>query len=151
MGRLGNAGQYGKHPEIHLSGIGLAGYVIAAVKAHFFRYQLLDLAALLMVAVEKLQEARLGSGGSLGAQEPEAAHDIFQIRKIHHQILDPEGSPLADGGRLGRLEMGKCQGRHILILQGEFGKLRDDVHQGAVQKLQALPHLDQVRIVPHKS
>ena len=54
MSALGNASQYAKHPAVHLSGIGLAGHGIAALKAHLLSNLLIQSAAALMVAVKEL-------------------------------------------------------------------------------------------------
>ena len=48
---------------------------------------------------------------------------------IHDQIHQPQSGTLAHGGGLGRLEVGKAQAGHILILVGKLGHTGNGVHQ----------------------
>ena len=61
MGACGNARKNIQHSCINLSGIGLSGYRIAALKAHLFGNHRIDLINGLLVSVKQLQEAGLGS------------------------------------------------------------------------------------------
>ena len=55
---------------------------IAAVEAHLLSDHLIGLAAFLMIPVKELQEAGLGSGGSLGAKQLHGADHMIQVLKI---------------------------------------------------------------------
>ena len=148
-GGLGDAGQGGQHIGIHLPGIGLAADGDHAVKAHLLGDLPLQLLHLLVVALEQLQERRLGSGGALGAQQLQGGDAILHLVQVHEQLVHPQGGPLAHGDQLGSLEVGKAQGGHGLILPGELGQAVDNPHQLVPHQLQALPHEDHVGVVAH--
>ena len=67
VGTLGDSCQNADHPAVDLSGIGLSGYGIAALKAHLFRDPLIQSAAALMIAVKEFQKTGLCACSSLGA------------------------------------------------------------------------------------
>ena len=58
-----------QHTGIHFSGIGLAGYGVSGLEAHLLSDHRIDFVDGLLISVEELQEAGLGSGGSLGAEK----------------------------------------------------------------------------------
>ena len=148
-GGLGDAGQGGQHIGVHLPGVGLAADGDHAVKAHLLGDLPLQLLHLLVVALEQLQERRLGSGGALGAQQLQGGDAILHLVQVHEQLVHPQGGPLAHGDQLGSLEVGKAQGGHGLILPGELGQAVDNPHQLVLHQLQALPHEDHVGVVAH--
>ena len=148
-GGLGDGRQGGDHAGIHLPGVGLAGHGDHPIKTHLLGDHLLQLFDLLVVPVEELQEAGLGAGGALAAQELQGAHTEFQFLQVHEQLVDPEGGPLAHGGELGRLIVGEAQGGLGLVFRRELRQDLDDVHQALPDQLQALPHEDHVGVVAH--
>ena len=56
-----------------------------------------------MIAVEELEEARLGAGRSLRSAGPEELATVDDLLEIDEQIVDPQADPLADRRRLRRL------------------------------------------------
>ena len=126
---LGNACQHAHHPGVDLPGIGLSRYRIAGIKSHLGRDHLIGLPAFLMIPVKQLQEAGLGAGGSFRAQKLHGRQHIIKILQIQVQIMEPQGSPLSHCSGLGWLEVGKRQGRLILILIRELGQFRHDIDQ----------------------
>ena len=52
-------------------------------------------------------------------QRREAMLDLGQIE---HQVVGPQAGPLADGRRLGRLQVREAQARQVAILLGEIGQ-----------------------------
>ena len=75
----GDAGDHIHHPRIQFSGIGLAGNRETFLESHLLRNHLICLAALLMVAVEKLEEAGLCTGRTLGAKQLQLGKHVVQI------------------------------------------------------------------------
>ncbi|MPM56874.1 hypothetical protein SDC9_103690 [bioreactor metagenome] len=102
-----------------------------------------------MVAFKKLQKAGLGARGAFGAQQLQTRNPVFHLVQVHQQLVHPEGGPLAHRHQLGRLEMRKAQGGQGLILICKGGQRRQRAHQLVTQKLQPLPHQNDVGIVPH--
>ena len=102
-----------------------------------------------MIPVEKLQEAGLGSRGSLRSQKAQRAQDIVQILQIHFQVHHPQGGPLSHSGGLGRLEVGEGQGGQILILFRKARQLSQHIDQLLSHQLQRLRHNNDIRIVAH--
>ena len=145
----GNASQYIQNSCIHFSGISLPGYRITSSESHLFRDHRIDLVNGLLIPVKELQKACLGSCGSLGSQQFQAAKDIIQILQIHFKLLHPERRPLADCGRLCRLKMGKCKRRLCLILVCKPGKFRDHIDQLCPHQPQCLRHYDYIGIISH--
>ena len=74
---------------------------------------------------------------------------MVQLLQVHHQFVGPERGPLAHGGQLRRLEVGKAQGGKIAVLHGKLGKAVNEVDQLLLQQEQALPHQDHIGVVPH--
>ncbi len=102
-----------------------------------------------MVAIEELQEARLGARGALAAQQAQPLPHVVQIRHIGEDVLHPEGGALSHGGGLCGLEVRKCQGGQIRVLFGEFRQVLHHGDQLSPQERQGLPHENQVRVVSH--
>ena len=112
MGGLGDARQNVQHTAVHFSGICLSGNGIASVEAHLFRNLSVESLALLMVSLEQLHERCLGSRGSLGAEKLHGGKNVIQVVKVHNELVEPQGRPLAHGGRLCCLIVGVRKARH---------------------------------------
>ena len=134
---------------VHLAGIGLSGYRIAVLEAHFFRDHRVDLIDRLLISVKQLQEACLCTGGSLASQQFQRALYVLQIFQIHQELLHPQRCALAHGRRLCRLEMGKRQRRLIFIFICKLCQFSDHIDQFFLHQLQRLVHHDDVRVVSH--
>ena len=69
VGRLGDAGQGGQDGRVHLPAVGLAGdgLHLVGAEAHLHGDLPVQLAHLLLIPGEELQEAGLGAGGALTA------------------------------------------------------------------------------------
>ena len=102
-----------------------------------------------MVAVEQGQEAGLGAGGALDAAEAQVVAQALEVGQIDHQFLQPQAGALADGGQLGRLEVGEAQGRLIAPLFGEARQAVDHPGQLGLEDVEAVAQHDQVGVVAH--
>ena len=89
--------------------VGLPGHREGAREAEPAADPLVQLPHLAGVAAEQLQEAVLGAGGALDPQQAEPLQQVQQVGAADHQVLQPERGPLAQGGGLGRLEVGVAQ------------------------------------------
>ena len=147
MRGLGDAGEHAEHTEIDLTAVGLPGYRIAGREAHLLCDHLIELAALRMIAVEQLEEGRLGAGGTLGAEKLQGAEYILEILEVEHELVQPQGCTLTDRRRLCRLEVGVRKRRHILILHRELTELVDDIDELLMYELETLPHDDDIGVV----
>jgi hypothetical protein len=58
-----------------------------------------------MVTIKERKETALRPGSTLDTPEAEIVPRSFEISQIPKQLLNPQGSALADGGQLGWLEM----------------------------------------------
>ena len=95
---------------------------IALGKAHLAADQFFQAADLGMVAVEQAEETGLRAGGALAALGLELAQAVLDFRQVQHQVVGPQAGPLADGGRLRRLEMGVGQAGQIAILRAKSAR-----------------------------
>ena len=77
---------------------------------------MIELLYLAVIAVKELQKACLRAGGALGAEQLQLRKLEFERFKIEQQILQPQGSALADRGRLGGLEVSKGEAGQVFIL-----------------------------------
>lgn len=87
--------------EIDLAGVGLGGDGVGRREASLLAEDLVELDNLVGVALEELQEGSLGTGGALGTTELKSVTDSLDVLEVHHQLLDPLGSTLANGDELG--------------------------------------------------
>ena len=137
------------HNGVQLAGIGLAADREAGLEAHLLCDLTIQRLALLVVAVKQLQETGLGAGGALRAQQHQGVQHMAHLFIIHDQIHQPQSSTLAHGGGLSRLEVGKAQAGHILILVGKLGHAGNGIHQLFLDQQQGLPHGDHICIIAH--
>ena len=147
MRGLSDTGEHAENTEIDLTAVGLAGYRIAGREAHLLCDHLVEPAALRMIAVEQLEEGRLGAGGTLGAEELQGAEYILEILEVEDELVQPQRRTLSDGRRLCRLEVGVRERRHILILHRELTELVDDIDELLMYELETLPHDDDIGVV----
>ena len=144
---LRDAGEERKHARVDLAGIGLARNPQAAREARLLGDGLVQGLDLGVIAIEQLQEAGLGAGGALNAQEGQALVDGLELFQIEEQILDPQGGALAYRGELGGLEMGEPQGGHVLVCAREAGERGDHAQQAAADQVHAGAGLDEIGVV----
>ena len=142
-----NAGQGGQNRCVQLAGIGLTRYRKAGIVAHLFRNAVIQLFAFFVIAVKQLQKARLGTGGTLAAQQPRAGQTVFHLVQIHQKLLCPQGGTLAHGGGLRRLEVGERQGGQILVFLDEMPQQRQHIHQLFAHQTQRIVHDHQIGVV----
>ena len=74
---------------------------------------------------------------------------MVKILEIQKELVHPERCALSDRGRLSRLEMGKGEGRKVLILLREVGEFRDDIQEFAAHYAESLRHQNNIRIIAH--
>ena len=127
----------------------MAGNRETGRKAHFLRNFLIKLFYLAVIAIEQLQETCLRARGALGAEQLHLRKLEFKRFKIKQQIFQPQGSALADGGRLSGLEVSKGEAGQVFIRQRKLRELIHEVHKLFVNQTQALGHCDDIRIVAH--
>ena len=76
------------------------------------------------------------------------AEPVLDLRQVEHQVVGPQAGPLADGRRLGRLQVREAQARQVAVLVGER---RPGASITAASRsrdqLQRLAHQDQVGVV----
>ena len=64
---------------------------------------------------------------------------MVEILEIQKELVHPERGTLSHCGRLRRLEMGKGEGRKVLILLREVGEFRDDIQEFAAHNAESPP------------
>ena len=74
---------------------------------------------------------------------------MFNVLQVNHQILYPKRCPLADGGKLCRLEVRKSESRHILVLHSKIGKKGYYVYNLFPYKFERLCHYDNICVIAH--
>ena len=148
-GALGDAGEGGQHIVVHLAGIGLPRDGHHPFKAKVFGDAPFHGQGLGAVAVEQLEEAGLGAGGALGAQQGQGADAVFQLLVVHAQLVQPQAGALAHGGQLGGLQMGVGKAGQGLVLLGEGRQLVHHVQQLFAHQLQRVAHHQHVGVVAH--
>ena len=89
------------HAQVDLAGVGLGRNGVGRGKTGLLAEDLVELLDLVGVAVEELEEGGLGAGGALGASKLQSLADGLDVLEVHHELLDPLGSTLADGDELG--------------------------------------------------
>ena len=72
---------------------------------------------------------------------------MLELPVVEHQLVEPEGRALADGGELRGLQMGVGERGHVLVAVREIRQQRNDVEELAADDPQALPHDDHVGVV----
>ena len=102
-----------------------------------------------MVAAEEGEKAGPGAGGATAAQQLQVAQSKVQLFQVQHQVLEPEGGPLAHSGGLGRLEMGIGQGGQSLILLGKIRGGGNGVQKQLADAQQRVPLEDNIGIITH--
>ena len=122
---LADGGQYVKDPAVQLPGVGLAADGEALAKTEISADHPVHLVNFGGIPVIKVHEAGLGAGGAPAAQKLHAADNKVQLLQVAHQVLDPQGGPLAHGDQLGRLIVGVAQGGHGLVGIRELPQVLD--------------------------
>ena len=148
---LGDAGQGVEDESVHLAAVGLARHRDdgLGVEAHLPGDGGVHGADLVRIPLEQLHKAGLSAGGALDAPQLEGGQPVLDLAQVHHQLVGPQGGPLAHGGGLGGLAVGVGHAGHILVLAGKAGQLGQHAHQLFAHQLQALAHDDDVGVVAH--
>ncbi len=148
LGRRGRQpGQRVQHQAVPLARVGLAADGDGAGESHALGDHAVELAHLVMVAVEELQEAGLGAGGALDAAERQAVEQRLDLLEVEQEVLQPQRRALAEGGRLGRLEVGEAQDRLVALLAAEVVQGPRDADDPRPHDPQAFLDQDQVGAV----
>ncbi len=105
--------------DVDLARVGLAGDGVARGEAHLLGHQLVEPADFGVVAAEQFQEAGLRAGGALRAAGLQLRNAMLELLQVHAQVVGPQAGPLADRGRLGRLEVREAQAGQVAVLLGE--------------------------------
>lgn len=134
---------------VDFTGVGLGGDGVAAAETSLLAELLVELVALLGVAVENLEERCLGSGGALGAAELEVVLDVLYGLKVEQEVLRPLRCSLADGDQLSGLQVSVSQGGLGLPLQSEFGQVVDDLGKLGEDQVHGIAHEDELGVVSH--
>jgi hypothetical protein len=99
-----------------------------------------------VIAVEESQERSLGTGRTLDASEAEVRPRSLQVSQVPQQLLDPEGSSLADSRQLSWLEVGEAEGGQVTVLLGEGGQAGDDDGELGQKDVETLSEEDEVGV-----
>ena len=121
----GDAGQRVEHLGVDFARIGLAGDGVRGVEAHLLGDELFELAHLGVIAVEQLQKLACVPVVPLTLRALQRCDAVLDFGQIEHQVVGPQACPVADGRRLGRLQVREAERRQVAILLGEVGQ-RDD-------------------------
>ena len=143
----GDAGDDAENLRVELPRVGLTGDGNRRPKSDLLGDHSLELADLLVVAAEDLEEARLRARRSLDATTGQRRDAHVDVGEIEHQILHPQRRALADGRRLGGLKVRGAQGRLIGPRLRELGEAAQYVDDPAAEDRHALTHEDEVRVV----
>jgi len=139
VGALRDAAEHRKHAAVQLSRVGLPADRVDRLQPHLFGDALFQLQHLLAIAVEKRQEAGLGAGGALGAQQLHRAQRVVEVLHIHQEVLHPKGCALAHRHRLRGLQVGEAQRGQVLVPEREGAKAAKRLHQLAADQLERVP------------
>ncbi len=148
---LRNARQDRRYLGIDLPRVGLAGDGVALVEADLAADQLFQSPDFGMVALEQVQETRLGAGCPLGPSGLQARQAVLELPEVQHQVVRPQTRPLADRRQLRRLQVGEAEAGQVAIPPGELGQPIDHRHQPGADQLKRLSEQQQVGIVRHET
>ena len=144
---LRDTAQRGQYVEIHLARIRLSGNTNTCVEIHLARDTAFKLLDLFRITAEQLHKARAGAGRPLASQQLQIGKLELDLRKIAHEVLQPQCGALADGRRLRSLEMRIRKRRQSLMLRGKGGDRLDCAQQQLAHTQKSLAHHDDVGIV----
>ncbi len=144
---LADGGQHIQNAAVQLPGIGLTAHAEAALKAEIPADEAIHFVNLAFVPIVQVHEAGFCTGGAPAAQELHAADDEVQLFQIAHQVLHPQGCPLADGHQLGGLIVGIAQGGGCLILVCKGRQVGNHLQQLCTQIAKTVPVNNHVCIV----
>jgi len=148
LGRgLGDAGECREKSVVRLARVGLAGDAVHQRKPHLLRDQTVQPFHARVVAVEQVEKGSLRAGGPADSAEAERRETELDLLEVQEEVLDPECRALADGGRLGGLEVGEAERRQVPVLAREDRQRTHAPHKARTHQLQRFPVLDQVRVV----
>ena len=74
---------------------------------------------------------------------------MLDFIEIEDEVIAPQAGALADGGQLGRLEVGVAKRRQVAVAVGEARQGVDDADQPIAQHRQPLAHQEQIGVVGH--
>ncbi len=117
------------------------------MEARLLRDEAVEVVRLHRVAVEERDERGLRPRRPLAAEEAELVRAAGHLAVVEHEVLEPETGALADGRRLGRLEMREAEAGEVAVLPGEAREAADDAHDAARHEPEPFAHDDQVRVV----
>ena len=146
---LADSAQYVQDAAVRLPGIGLSGNVKPLLESEFCRNLAVHLVNLRGVALKQLHKAGFGAGRSTAAEERQVVNHEVDFLEVGHEILQPQGRPLAHGHRLGRLVVGISEGRDRLRLFGEVAQVLHHAQQALADQLQRVAVDHQVGVVRH--
>ena len=134
--------------RVDLARIGLAGDGVAGVEAHLLGDELVEPSDLGVIAVKEFEEAGLRAGRAFDAAGLERGDAVLELVQIQHQVVGPQAGPLADGRRLGRLQVREAEaGQVAVLLRRTWPARRSRRPAGRATQLQRLAHQDQVGVV----
>lgn len=131
---------------IDLPRVGLSGDRVGVRQTRQLGDPLIERFDLVMVPIKELQEAPLSPRGPLDSSEPDIVPRSLEVPQVPKKLLDPEGSPLSDGGQLGGLEVGESEGGEVSVGLGELGETRDDGGQLGEEDVESVSEEDQVGV-----
>ncbi len=150
VGRRADAGQGFGNLHIKFPGVGLACDIKNIVKSKLFGDKFIKFTNFVMIAIEQLEKGRLGANRSLGAAGLELFLQMFDVVKIHQQILNIKSMALADRGGLGRLIMSVAEGGQCLVGAAEGDQVGNDIKQGLLDQAESAALKDEIGVAADK-
>ena len=72
---------------------------------------------------------------------------MLKFLEIHHQVIAPQRRPLADGRRLGRLQVSESQAGQVTVSRGKHRQVMDHADQAVADQFQGLSQQQQIGVV----
>jgi hypothetical protein len=146
-GRLRNAAQRVDDEGVHLARVRLARHGVGAREAQLARHLPVELAHLLVVPPEELEERRLRARGALAAVEAQRLEHVAEALHVEREVLHPQRGALAHRGELRRLEVRVGEARRRRVARGEGLQRAQERDEPAQHEAEAVAHHQQVGVV----
>ena len=140
-------GEHGQDLRVELAGVRLPRHGEDPRKLELARHAQVEVAHLLIVSVEQLEEARLRAGGALHAPELKRIETVQQLFGVEQELLHPERDPLAHRGELRGLEVRVGEAGQGAVAPRQVPQRDEHRCDAAQQQAQPLPHQHEVGVV----
>ena len=119
------------HIDINLARVSLRSTPGSTGEASLLRHELIELLDPIVVALEYGEEGGLRTRCTLGATKlaKQPVSCVLEIVKVVKEILNPDGSSLADSYHLCRLAVGVAKAGQAPVLNGKSAQSLNDRRQ----------------------